>query len=158
MKSIRNTIHLLDCLQYTQTKRIIIRKKTLPKRATSQYYHVVASRAQLILQVPINGHSIRKTCIGGWSIGGWSYCNWGLVILQLLDTPTTCYLLTWNLEAVVPSRRRRRPGYSVKYTVTHFKLIDFVNRERGRVRVYICGRSGEYSVTYPDRQYFSSMY
>ena len=59
-----------------------------------------------------------------------------------------------ELEAVVPSRRRRRPGYSVKYTVTRFELLDFVNRERGRVRVYICGRSGEYSVTYPARQLF----
>ena len=59
-----------------------------------------------------------------------------------------------ELEAVVPSRSRRRTAYNVKYTVTRFELLDFVNRERGRDRVYICGRSGEYFVTYPARHLF----
>ena len=64
-----------------------------------------------------------------------------------------------ELEAVVPSRGRRHPGYTTKYAVTRFELLDFVNRERGRVRVFICGRSGEYSVTYPARHlYFNPCY
>ena len=36
-------------------------------------------------------------------------------------------------EAVVPSRGKRRPGYTLKYTVTKFELVVFVNMERGRV-------------------------
>ena len=36
-------------------------------------------------------------------------------------------------EAVVPSRGKRRPGYTITYTVTRLELVVFVNRERGRV-------------------------
>ena len=77
-----------------------------------------------------------------------------LVKTPILDTPTTCLSVIMELEAVVPSRSRRRTAYNVKYTVTRFELLDFVNRERGRDRVYICGRSGEYFVTYPARHLF----
>ena len=73
-----------------------------------------------------------------------------LVKTPILDTPTTCYLLSWNLKLLFPPEAEDAL-LIIKYTVTQFELLDFVNRERGRVRVYICGRSGEYSVTYPAR-------
>ena len=71
-----------------------------------------------------------------------------------------------RLEVVVPCRssrkshsrrkcrksRRKRAGYTCEYTVSHFELLEFVNREDGKVKVYICSKHREYSVTYPAKR------
>lgn len=72
-------------------------------------------------------------------------------VLVLVESAMACWL-----EVAVPSRRSRKHGgrkkrssYTCRYAVSHFELFDFVNRVRGKVRVYYPSHRGEYSVIYP---------